>query len=153
MAQKTPVNTTQGLLETAQLMARDIVSPIKLTNDEQIHFDNIINSKSRRFWENGHFVQIAATTAQLMVLNNHYMQQLITQGPMVEKPNGEMMANPMHNITKQTQSLIGTNLRLLGMSANLIDGEDHSRYEKNALKTQAKVENTVGKNSKISLLG
>ena len=153
MANKTRVDSTQGLIETTGMLSRPIVSPIELSAIEQIHFENIIKSKSRRFWESQHFVQIAATTSQLMALNNVYMQQLITQGPTIEKvTTGETVPNPMVGIIKTTQSMLTNNFRVLGITANLFDQEDHLRYEQSALKAESKLRNNASKNKVINLL-
>ena len=153
MAQKTRVDSVQGQIETAEMLSRPIVSPIKLMKIEREHFERITNSKSRRFWESEHFVQVAATTAQLMTLNNEYMEQLIQEGAVVENHFGNKVANPIHSIIRQTQSMIATNLRIMGLSANMIDGDDHKRLEDSAIKSEEKLRNNIKSNSKISLLG
>ena len=150
---KTRVDSVKGQLETSDILSRAVTPPIELSPIEQIHFENIISAKSRSFWQSEHFVQIASTTSQLMALNNQYMQQLITEGPTIEKvTTGDTVANPMVGITKQIQGMLTNNFRLLGITANLFFGEDHLRYEKNALKAEGKLRNNAPKSKTISLL-
>ena len=109
-----------GPEEKVQVMRRlqtKIESPIELSADEAIVFDNIIASLPMDSWDDFR-IRIAASLAQLTLYVEQLMAEVKEEGPVITNDKGTPISNPKQTAMTQTMSTLKMMSTQLGLSAS-----------------------------------
>lgn len=121
-------NSIAGAVEIATALQKVLLSPIPLTDEEQIIFDEVIHSREAATWSK-YDLRVAANLAQF-TRKLHELQEILNmEGYTVRNERGTMVGNPHGSILMQMSSVVGTISKQLGLSASQkgISGQDQAK--------------------------
>lgn len=125
---RTMTTSIAGALESAAALQQVLSSPILLTAQEQIVFDEIVTSREAATWSK-YDLRIAANLAQFTCKLHELHEILDRQGYTVLNDRGTLVGNPHGSILMQMSSVVGNVSKQLGLSASQkgISGIDQNK--------------------------
>lgn len=148
--EKTKVNSIAGTQKTIDRLQTKLSSPIELTPDEQIVFDDVIAGLPNDLWE-PYRLRLAANLAKKIIYAERLQAQLEEEGPTHIQPTGNLVNNPIQGAVQQVYGSITSLTRTLGLSASQRGVSETKMAPAKSAEKQAK--EIIQKASKSDLLG